>query len=103
MEYASSVWDPHQIGYVNAIEQVQRKAARFVTNCKSQEPGCVRAALKQLNWPPLQKRQKQSRLELFHRTTHGPTSAIKIPDYVHRPLQVHNTRHSHPFMFHQPP
>ena len=31
LEYASSVWDPHTARNINAIEMVQRRAARFTT------------------------------------------------------------------------
>jgi len=32
LEYASTVWPPHQVGDINRIEMVQRLAARFVCN-----------------------------------------------------------------------
>ena len=32
VEYASSVWDPHQNYLTRKVESVQRRAARFVTN-----------------------------------------------------------------------
>ena len=32
MEYAVGVWDPHQKKYVDKLEMIQRRAARFVTN-----------------------------------------------------------------------
>ena len=32
LEYAASVWDPHVTKQKQAIEKVQRRAARWVTN-----------------------------------------------------------------------
>ena len=32
LEYASTVWDPHQACLVDKLEMVQRRAARFVCN-----------------------------------------------------------------------
>ena len=41
LEYASPVWDPHQITTTRDIEQVQRRAARFAYNCyQDNSPGC---------------------------------------------------------------
>ena len=42
LEYASTVWDPHQIQLIQQIEQVQRQAARFATrDYYLRDPGCV--------------------------------------------------------------
>jgi hypothetical protein len=41
LEYASAVWDPYRIHQIHKIEMIQRRAARFVTNTYSQEPGTV--------------------------------------------------------------
>ena len=32
LEYASTVWDPHHQVHIRALEGIQRRAARFVTN-----------------------------------------------------------------------
>ena len=32
MEYAASVWDPHHLNDIQALEKVQRRAARWVMN-----------------------------------------------------------------------
>ena len=32
VEYFASIWDPHQRKYIDKLESVQRRAARFVTN-----------------------------------------------------------------------
>ena len=53
VKYASSVWDPHLKKHVKQIEGVQRRAARFVKNCYTREPGIVTNLLNELNWIPL--------------------------------------------------
>jgi hypothetical protein len=40
VEYASAVWDPYTRNQINQLEQVQRRAARFVNNnFYNREPG----------------------------------------------------------------
>ena len=42
LEYSSTVWDPHQSSEIHNLEQVQRRAARFVhNNYTERTPGCV--------------------------------------------------------------
>jgi hypothetical protein len=55
LEYASPVWDPHQITTTRDIEQVQRRAARFAYNCyQDNSTGCVTNLLNSLQWESLQ-------------------------------------------------
>ena len=81
VEYASSVWDPHLKKHVKQIEGVQRRAARFVKNCYTREPGTVTNLLNELNWIPLKERRTISRLTLFHKAIHGD-GGLAFPDYV---------------------
>ena len=101
LEYASAAWDPHQKGHINAIEQVQRTAARFVTNCRSHEPGCITKALQHLGWRSLEKRRKDTRLKLLHRSIHAK-STIEIPQYFRKHKSTYSTRNQHPSKFTQP-
>ena len=39
LEYASAIWDPHCNKYIELIEKVQKRAARFVTNNYKMESG----------------------------------------------------------------
>ena len=49
LEYASPVWDPHQITTTRDIEQEQMRAARFAYNCyQDNSPGCVTNLLNSL-------------------------------------------------------
>ena len=81
VEYASSVWDPHLKKHVKQIEGVQRRAARFLKNCYTREPGTVTNLLNELNWIPLKERRTISRLTLFHKAIHGD-GGLAFPDYV---------------------
>lgn len=71
IEYASSVWDPHQSTLTKEIEQVQRRAARFVFNQYTDtSPGCVTSLLEQLEWESLQDRRAQHRLIMCYKIRH---------------------------------
>ena len=51
LEYSSTVWDPHQTSDIHNLEQVQRKAARFVhRNYTERTPGCVTSMIQSLGW-----------------------------------------------------
>ena len=53
--------------HMKQIEDVQRRAARFVKNCWQRTPGTVSNLLNDLDWPSLQNRRKSVRLTLLHR------------------------------------
>ena len=50
MEYAASVWDPHHLNDIQALEKVQCTASRWVMNDYSWYSS-VSAMLHGLNWP----------------------------------------------------
>ena len=78
LEYGSVVWDP----YINAIEKVQRQAARFITkDYKSREPGCVTSMLDRLNLPTLQQRREIDRLVYMFKIVGGTVPAINTDEY----------------------
>ena len=81
LEYAATVWDPHQTYLVDKLEMVQRRAARFVCN-DFRRTTSVSELLKSLEWSPLQQRRKDNRLTLFYKTLHHEAS-VDIPEYVH--------------------
>ena len=55
LEYSSTVWDPHQSSDIHNLEQVQRRAARFVNhNYTERTPGCVTNMVQSLGWESLQ-------------------------------------------------
>ena len=100
LEYASSAWDPYRQKDINTLEQVQRRAARFVTNCRSRETGCVSKALQHLQWQTLQSRREAARLALFYKGKHN-LAAIYTPIYYQQQINT-NTRQYHPSKYIQP-
>ena len=50
MEYASCVWDPHEIVNTQPLEKVQRRAARWVLSEYGRHSS-VTSMLAQLGWP----------------------------------------------------
>ena len=65
LEYASTCWDPHSKDLIEDIEQVQKRAARFVY--RSKEPGCVTNMLDALNWEPLSQRRAKNRVTMLYK------------------------------------
>ena len=76
---------------------MQRKAARFIKNCRSREQGTVTKLLADLKWDTLQVRREKARLLMFYKATHGQVD-IPLPDTL-IPLSVRNTRQYHPKKF----
>ena len=58
LEYASAAWDPYLQKDKTQLEAVQRRAARFVRNEYSREPGTVTSLYRELDWDILEKRRK---------------------------------------------
>ena len=72
LDYASTVWDPHQQGDIKTLEQVQRRAARYVYNdYTTRTPGCVTDMVEDLGWESLQDRRYIARLSLLYKMQHG--------------------------------
>ena len=69
LEYAAAVWDPHEKEDIDRIEQVQRRAARWVNN-RYRRTSSVNDMLQDLAWPSLQERRKQIRLSTFYQYHH---------------------------------
>ena len=75
MEYASSVWSPGQRTLSDAIERVQRRAARYVCN-NFRRTANVTAMLKSLEWDTLEERRYKSRATMLFKIIH---SLVAIP------------------------
>ena len=60
LEYGSTVWNPHCNGLNDELENVQKRAARFVTRNYSYETGSMTGILEELKWETLQKRRKDN-------------------------------------------
>ena len=59
LEYASIVWDPIYNNDVHGIENIQRRAARWIMKGYSRYSS-VTLMLQRLSWPELQTRRKIS-------------------------------------------
>ena len=88
---------PYRAYQKSWLEQVQRRAARFVTRTYTREEGCVINAIKLLNWPTLEKRRQVARLTLMYKCVTNQ-AAIDIPCCVHHQSSL-KARASHPLKF----
>jgi len=70
LEYASVVWDPHQVSDIRQVEMVQRRAARYVTG-SLRNRSSVSAMVQRLNWEPLEERRRAARLTMMYKMVHG--------------------------------
>ena len=98
--HGCAVWDRYRAYQKLWLEQVQRRAALFVTRMHTNGPkeeGCVTKAPKQLNWRTLEKRRQVARLTLMNKCVTNQ-AAIDIPCYVHHQSSL-KTRASHPLKF----
>ena len=82
LEYASIIWSPYYDKYVNKLEAVQRRMARFVCN----EYGSVSVTnlLKNLSWPTLQQRRICNRGIMLYRILNKQVE-IPITSTIFRP------------------
>ena len=67
IEYGSTDLDPHCNGLNDELENVPKRAARFVTRNYSYETGSMTGILEELKWETLQKRRKDNRLILMYK------------------------------------
>ena len=67
LDYASSVWDPQLQSDIKTLEQVQRRAARYVCNdYTTRTPGCVTAMVEDNG-----RESRQDRLSFLYKIQHG--------------------------------
>jgi hypothetical protein len=83
LEYGAIVWDPYTKKDIDALERVQRGAARFITgDYRSRTPGSIQKLLKKLDLPTLQDRRKQLRLCFFYKVVEGLVPAIPPQNFL---------------------
>ena len=71
LEYAAMVCDPTTYTLIQILENVQRRAARFVKNdYTSRTQGCVTSMLTSLEWQTLEQRRRISRLVMMYKIQH---------------------------------
>ena len=105
VEYCASIWDLHHTKYIDKLESIQRRAARFVTNQphRHSEPVVsVTAMIQDLGWEPLSTRSLQSRPTSFYEVLNHH---LEIPQSYHPvPVQdLQDTRgHDKCFQTYQP-
>ena len=94
LEYCHTVWDPHQIGNIEAIEKVQRRSARFVLN-DYRKASSVSEMLRTLNWEPLEVRRAKARLCVIYKETYGliPTNIACVQTGAPTQLTRLSSRH----------
>ena len=83
LEYCAPIWDPHHKKYINQIEMVQRRAARFVLG-QYQKTCSVTEMLRRLQWESLERRRKQACLVMFFKIQYELV-AVQMPHFVSRP------------------
>ncbi|KAK7103646.1 hypothetical protein V1264_018511 [Littorina saxatilis] len=83
LEYSCLVWDPYKQGDIDSLENVQKRAARFITqNYRDRNPGCVSEMLSRLQLPPLQERRKQQRLTFLFKVVRGLVPAVPPEKFI---------------------
>ena len=93
LEYCSSVWNPYTKKSVTSIENIQRRAARFVLN-KYRRRESVTEMIKDLQWDSLESRRQAASLFMMYRI-HTQQVAINCSDYL-TPMIPSSTRSYHP-------
>lgn len=76
LEYACAVWDPEVVTVSDALEHVQNRAARFVTNDYDFHHS-VLAMKESFGWETLERRRLHYKLELFDRIYFNKTGSDK--------------------------
>ena len=89
LEYGSTVWDPHCNGLNDGLENVQKRATRFVTRIYSYETGSMNGILEELKWETLQKRRKDNRLILLYKGLRGK-ARIPTDDLIPKTRRCRN-------------
>ena len=94
LEYATAAWDPYRKSHVEILEQVQRRAARFV-QADYRRKSSVSAMLQLMDWPTLETRRQANRLTVFYKAVNGliaiPLDQLAHPSRVTRQSSLHQT------------
>jgi len=68
LEYAATVWDPHEEKDKRPLEMVQRRAARYCFNSYyDRTPGVVTNMIRKLEWDSLEERRERNRLIMMYK------------------------------------
>ena len=85
-EYCATIWDPHHQKYIDQVEAVQRRAARFVNNDYSYESSPTEM-IRKLEWESLKLRRRKARLNVFYKIQQNLV-AIPLPPFIIRPYRL---------------
>ena len=93
LEYCSAVWDPYTNTNIKKLEQINTKAARFITNNYSLVPGTTTLIKQQINLDSLDVRRQTHRLTLLYKISNNHIDIDKH-EYL-KNANLYNTRNSH--------
>ena len=96
LEYTATIWDPHLLKDIRALEGVQRKAARYVKHDYSRYSS-VTTMLQDLGWTSLQDRRRNLRLALFYKVAHELIAVPAAELDLEKP--VRDTRSNHIYKY----
>ena len=96
MEYAATVWNPHEAKLVDNLETVQRRAARWVLH-RHERTASVTRMLTQLGWCTLAERRRRSQLLMLYKIIHG--LAYVPHTFLLRTSNTQHTRNTNPLTF----
>ena len=96
MEYATTAWSPHTKKDINKLENVQRSAARFVSN-DYRRTSSVTSMILKVGWQTLQARRRLSDLAMFYKIQHGFVN-ISFPTAVAPSYTATRQNHEHKYM-----
>ena len=97
LEYAATVWDPYYQQDIDRLENIQRRAARFITNdYRSRHEGAVSDMLNNLELPSLQERRRQLRLTMFYKISNSLVPALPENQFISK---ISNKRQIKPRTF----
>ena len=87
LEYCTAVWDPYTEQNRDKLEQINTRAARFITHNYTRTPGITSHIKKQINMELLETRRQSHRLTIMYKITNN---LIDIRE--HEYLQAAHTR-----------
>ena len=102
VEYSSPVWNPSKKQQISQVEQIQRKAARYVFNdYRDRSPGAVTNMIDTLQWDSLACRRTKASLILLYKINWGlvevPTTMLSQSDSrtcgAHKFRQIQANKH----------
>ena len=99
VEYACTVWDPHQKSSILHLEKVQRRGARYVKN-RFHNRSSVSSMLHDLEWVSLEARRREARLVMLYKIRSGlvaidPSKHLKQPTRMSRHMYPHTYQLPH--------